>query len=177
MKSNILLISICILISACSKKNSTESSLVFANNMEGIHAWNENHPLNIIKTEKAHSGKFVCNVNSEFPYGSTFYMKLGDISSKKLKKLKVSCWLLSQDKAASPSLVFDILDKNKQSVEYLSKDCRGVIKSENAWFHISNEVNMEPSMRSNPENYLKVYVTNVVPQAVQVDDLIVEFSE
>ena len=177
MKTCLILFGALLIVSSCSNDNVTGSGLVFANHMETIHAWNENHPANIVKVDNAHSGKFVCKVNTDQPYSSTFYMKLGDVTSGSLKKLKVSCWVLNQEKGAIPYIVVDILDKDMKTIDYISKNCKDDFKTENSWYEVTNTIKIASPARSNPENFLKVYVTNTTPQPVLVDDLIVEFIE
>lgn len=177
MKNSIKLISLLALITACSPDENVSSVLIFKNNMDGIHAWTEKHPANFIRTDIAYSGLYVCKVNNESPYSTTFYVKLGDINSKTLKKLKVSGWIQVPDMNAQATLVVDLLDQNKQSFDYIAKYCMKELKDTNKWVKITNEINLSTGNRNNPENFVKVYFTNNAQQPLLVDDMIVEFED
>lgn len=176
MKRYLNILLIVTVISSCKENTESVNEVKFRNNIDEMLAWNEFHYGKIIKDDAAHSGIYVNSINSESPYSTTFYMRLGDISKKPLRKIKISGWIKSKNLNSSPTFVIDILDKDRKSIEYLAKDGRKEMQKSDTWFQVTNEIKLDNAKRGNPDNYIKVYFTNGSPESCLVDDLEIIFE-
>jgi len=178
MKKNphfILLFFIGLLITCCGKKSGS-GNLHYENNIDEMYAWNENCRDRFLRTGKAYSGVFVNVINKKAPYSSCFYMKMGDITSGRLKKVKAKGYALRENSEAIPVLVIDVLDKNLKSIDYVVKDGKPILKNNNQWYEIVNEVNLDNTVRNDPENFIKIYFSNYSEKDCWIDDISIDFE-
>jgi hypothetical protein len=164
------------LVISCSQKKSDSGIMHFENNIDEMYGWNENCRDRYLRTDKAYSGSFVNVIKKNAPYSSCFYMKMGDITAGHLKKVKAEGYALRENSGAIPVLVIDILDRNFKSIDYIVKDGKSIMKNNNQWYEIENEVPLDSKARNDPENFIKIYFANFSEGACWIDDINIRFE-
>ena len=164
-------------IVSCKKVDNNSGILSYENNIDEMFAWNENNRSGYLQTAIAHSGVYVNVIEKNSPFSTCFYMKLGDIAPERLKSVKVSGWVLRKNPEVLPTLVIDILDKDRKSIEYAAKDARSVIRNNNQWYEVMNEMKLNNKIRNNPKNYIKVYFINYSDHECWIDDISIRFEQ
>jgi hypothetical protein len=172
MKKNIyLLLAGALFLGACSNSDDpvTEGTITF-NNFEGVDGWNAKFPT--ITKEKAHSGQYSLKVDKDNEYSVGFNKMLGEVSSKRPKKIKVEAWVFVPSKeTGAATLAFTV--NNPQGGDALLWD--GIKLAEEVddfreWEHVEKEFKL-------PDN---IQVTNTISsylwrsgatEPVYVDDM------
>lgn len=164
-----------VLISGCSK-SSDNGNLTYHCDMDDQIAWNRNPVSNIIAISDAPSGRYVSEINEGSPYSVTLSMRLNQVSVKLVEKISVKAKVKISDIVSDPVLVIDIIDKDGVSLEWIPVGIRDKSDSINKWQELSNGLDMSVNGRNNPDNSIKVYVSNGFKQSALVDDIEVIFE-
>jgi hypothetical protein len=163
------------LIASC--RSDKKTSLYFLDTVESNYAWNGNHIPCIIKSEKAHSGMYMCKVNKDYSSSVTFNMRLGDISPKPLKAVTVSGWIMLTGNNSERNITIDIRNQNDSMVEYFSHNTGYDLRDINKWVYTKYRFNLSKKNRNNIDNRILVYFYNSKEEPIYVDDIAVEFEE
>ncbi len=158
---------------ACDKQENEE--LIFENTIDNVNAFTENRPSTVIYSEEAHSGYFVSKIDVSSPYSPTLYLQLSEISKDPLKKVIVSAWIMNSGYNALPEIAVDIMDENKNSIEWTASGVSKADTALNKWHKIYFNVNLLAEDKNKSDNYIKVYVCNGGKDFSYVDDITIEF--
>ena len=169
-----MLIAASLFLSACSKV--TPGGITYTNDIESAFAWTDCRNNSINYSPDAHSGIYVCKIDSTKPYSATFSMKVEDISKKQFKKLTFSSWILVADQHAEPCLILEIRDNTGKTVEWLPYKITGDKLHPRKWDRFETTFNLEENNRLQPSNVYRVYVSNGKADYALVDDIELSFT-
>jgi hypothetical protein len=156
--------------------NSKKSKLHFANSVESAYAWTDHPADNIIRSNEAHSGSYVCKVDAKNPYSVTFTMKLSDVSVDLLKSVHVSAWVNISDLQSNPQLVVELRDSTQKTIEWMPRQAAEFNLAPFEWGEMTADLSLEEKNRNNASNHLRVYVLNDKEQYCLVDDVELSFE-
>lgn len=161
-------------IYSCSKKE--EKFVVkYTSDMDTQIGWTDNPLPHLIKSPNAHSGNYICRLDSVHPYSPTYNMHVSDISREKFSKLKLRTWIKAESIVAHPHLVLDIRNSNNETLEWLAKDFTGPVLNTKDWEMYEFEVDLTEKERLKESNIYRIYVSNGKADAVLCDDIEVIF--
>lgn len=154
----------------CTHRSTNE--LHFTQDYEKLKGWS----LANCTKEMAHSGVYAQKITDDNDYGKGFMIRLGDVSTHPLHKIKTSAWLHSPAADGQVFLVIDIFSGSEnKSIAYTSgNDWSGLIKQNKTWTQCSNEMQIPANVR--PDDVLKIYVWNPKKQVYYIDDFDVSFE-
>jgi hypothetical protein len=166
---------ITIFLSSCSQDENYSAS--YSNDIDVSQAWLDSKIPSVEKSLTAHSGIYLCKIDSSKPYSATFNLKVEDISNKPFNKVKLSAWIKAGSQDAKPQFVIDIIDPNtKSSIEWINKPFSGIdLKIDNEWNLYEFELSLSEKNRLTKTNEYRIYVCNFSKTPVLVDDLKVDF--
>jgi hypothetical protein len=174
-KQIILLLTVAFTWGCNSGKN--DSKLHFTNTIESSYAWTDHPATNMIWSNDAHSGNYVCKLDSSACCSATFNMKLSDISKKSLKSVHITAWINLSSISASADLILDVRDNSQKTLDYISTSAMDFISQPNQWVQVSLDANLDEKNRNKADNYFRVFVANSKPDYALVDDIELEFTE
>ena len=154
-----------------------DSKLYFSNSVESAFAWQDHSSQGITWSDQAHSGNYVCKMDSATPYSVTFNMKLSDISRKPLKSVRISAWVNMSSMVSDPVIAVDIRDSNFTSMEWISRPAKDFVAQPNHWEQIDFKVNLREKNRNRKSNYLRIYLSNAHRDYTLADDIEISFEE
>jgi hypothetical protein len=161
-----------IMVVACSQEKKTQ--LIFSNDVEGKY-WSSSS--SVIEFPQAHSGNHVNKLNKQNAFSNTFNIRIKDISSKPVKRVRISAWFMLTGDNSERNLVLDIRDSsNQKSLEWINADARDYIPDLNQWAKAELVVDLTLKNRNNPENTLGVYAANGKEEPIYVDDIEILFE-
>jgi hypothetical protein len=174
MKKQIfLLLTASLLLAACSRRSKTDN-LHYFQDFEFIKGWFELASLN--SGIKAHSGNYSIVVDETNEYSFGFSSKMGDISEKPLKKIKVCIWCYSPGKDCDGSLCVQIAGSGNVNKLWGGKLFSDIIKTENKWTRTVFEMDI-PASANQKENLVRVFLWNKGTIPVYGDDVEITFTE
>ena len=161
----------------CSGPDS-KSELSFVNDMETLFGWNTNSRLsNIVYYKGAHSGRYVCAMDSSNNFGPTFEMRLKEVDPGPLKRLKVGCWFNTQQEGSRPEIIVDIRDKDGNTKEWLTQPGKDIIKSTGEWTWVELQLDLSVKNRNLPDNIFRIYPLNTSGAVALADDIGIHFEK
>jgi hypothetical protein len=176
LMKKIKLFALAALMLACND-NPVNTKLTYTNNLETEYAFYTKHAPNVIKVNDAHSGWFVSKIDAANAYSATFQMRVADISENPLKSVRFSAWVKMESNNTKPLLVVDIRDSAWNSLEWLPYNAFKEIDKLNKWIYVTSTVDLAEKNRNNPNNFLRMYVSNGEKDAAYVDDISITFYE
>src|SRR6185436_1172223 len=154
MKNIFVLLFSGILISAISCNNSPEDSSYFDNvDQQKAHCIPANS--NMLRFDKAHSGKFVYKINKESPFSGTFDMVIKDLNVENPKRAIISAWVFIETLESEPELVFEFRDEKFGIVDWVSLKAKDVIQNEKEWTKVKFEIDLTQKNRNNSQNHVR----------------------
>ena len=175
--SIIALLSLPILVlNSCSDSKSNDG-LTFTNDMETIFAWSDNAPKNILYFNNAHSGKYVCMIDSSNIFSTTFNMNAKAISSSPLKRVTIGAWFNSQQNGSEPNIAIDIRDKDGSTIDWIAQSGKDLIKSTGEWTWVEMSVDLTSKNRNALDNSYRVYAFNKNGSGCLVDDIEISYEK
>ena len=175
MKLKSLLLCLFLIIHVTSCKKGTNAIAEYTSNMETQLAWTDNPAPNIILNPNAHSGNYVCRLESANQYSPTFNMKVGAISKSNFTKVKVGIWMKAEEVNANPTLVVEIRDGNMQPLDWNGKSYSGPVLNTKDWEYYEYELDLKQKNWLDKNNFLRIYCHNKESHAIFCDDLTVSF--
>lgn len=164
-----------VFLTQCS--SSEHNELTFTNDMETIYAWSDNHPSNIVYFNNAHSGKYVCLIDSTNIFGVTFNMKNKQVDPSQLKKVTIGAWFNAQQKDSDPFLAIDIRDADGNSIDWISSSVKDNLKSTGEWTWSEMTIDLTPKNRNGLENTCRIYAFNKSGSTCLVDDMKISYEK
>ena len=159
---------------SCSREEK-KSKLAFDNNIESIY-WGSSP--NTIKFANAHSGNYVCKLDKTNPFSQVFNIKVKDLSTKPLRRAKISAWFMLTGNYSEQNLVLDVRDSSmQQSLEWINTDAIDYVKDLNKWGKAELIVDLTKKNRNNPNNVFRIYASNGKEEPIYVDDFEIQFEE
>lgn len=180
MKQNALLILISsslLLINGCANKSQdvffNENAIMI--NFEDIARLTP-CASNLVTRGISHSGNYSCIIDSTIEYGLTYHTKLAEISSKPIKKIKVSVWAMRSNINANNFIVCEI-SKDGQVLNYIKEEIAFYAKKPNDWVNIKFEIDGAKANVFDPGNIFKIYGwRGATKEASYYDDLKIELE-
>jgi hypothetical protein len=163
-----------LLIYSC---GSEEPRMKYFNDIDNHVGWNENVQGNIIFDREARSGKYVCKIDNQSPYSVTFELQTMEITDNVLKRVNVSAWVKIDDANSEPLVVVDILDKDRNSREWIPQGLDDKQNSVGKWVKLSSQIDLTSNNRNQPQNSFRIYVSNGSASSALVDDIEVVFKD
>jgi hypothetical protein len=161
----------------CDNNRPVDSKLYFSNNFESAIGWVDNKSKNMIWKDGAFSGHVICQIDSVAPYTPTFNMQFKDISDKPIKSVKIDAQIMMSGNESNPTIVVDIRNQNFETIEWIPSGAKHSVNEMNKWVPVTVTVNLQEKDRNNPENFVRIYVSNVEPKIAFVDDIQITFEE
>jgi len=149
------------------------NKLTYINDCESLDGWDNNNRL--LSTENFHSGRYSNILNTNNNYSITFSKKYGDISKKKLKGVKVSCWAYFLTNNFKGKVLVLNLDSAEKKVFYNQTFMDKFVKSPRTWTKIEEEIPL--SRKFGPNTIFGFYAWSTSDDTILVDDLCIEFIE
>lgn len=165
------LVSMMIFLFGCGQKGINDK-LHFSNSFENYADWG--FSSNTIIKGDAHSGRYVCQLDSSNQYSILFKSTLGDITDKPLKKIKCSVWAYFPEFTSRGSLVISGDSAVNKSLFWNGTRAQDFITEPKQWTKIETTVDFPESFSLKKENVINVYLWNDGKGIVCFDDL--EFS-
>jgi hypothetical protein len=162
--------------SGCSDLKSNDG-LTFTNDMETVVGWSTNAPSNFVFFNNAHSGKYVCIIDSANIFGSTFEMKSKAIASAPMKRVTIGAWFNTQQNGSEPQIAIDIRDKDGNTIDWIAMPVKDVLKNTGDWTWAEMTVDLTPKNRNAVDNAFRVYAFNKSGAACLVDDMVIRFEK
>ena len=173
-KSIVLWLLAVVLTSCGGDKN---SRLRYFNSMETDYSWQDNPPESIRRSKDAHSGDFLCKIDSVTPYSPTFNMKLWEISDKSLRSVHIKAWVKMSTLLSDPQIAVDIHDSTGKSIEWMSKKVKDFVSEPDRWVEASFNLELDQKDRNRRSNTIRIYVSNGHPDVAFADDIEIKFKE
>ena len=174
MKKIFFPLSVTVVILAGCSGSSKQGGLHYFNDFEGLKGWVSNSYT--LKEDKAHSGKFVSKIDEVYQYSEGVKLKLSEISSKPVKKVRISAWCKISDMMATGKFVVSVNTPEKAGVFWEAIHLEDNIDEVGTWTKISGEFNIA-AWGNKPDNTVVVYVWNTGKIPILVDDMDIEFVE
>ncbi len=171
-----LIIFVSILWVGCLPHKSEPSDIVFENTIESSYAWTDNKPSNVISYPQAHSGSYVCKIDASAPFSPTLFMRINQISDKKLSNVKFVAYIKKSNPGSDPKLVVEIHDKDNKNLEWIAESATEGVSEENDWIKVTKTVDLRVNHRNEKDNYLRIYVSNGALVFCYVDDIQITFE-
>ena len=159
-------------ISSCTTNETGKVGKVFLNDFDHMIPWNEssNNIATVIRGQ-AHSGNYLCRVDSMTPFGYFFKAKLAQLSDSKIKKVKTSVWVKIKNMNALGYVVI-ALDSAGKVFHWQGLAIEKEIRTPNEWVNLNVEVNLDSLKLSNkPWLTLGSYVWSRGNEQILSDDL------
>ena len=164
-------------ISSCSNMGSGDNKLVFENNMEASYAWSDIPQRNLIYSPVAHSGKYVCIIDSANVFSITYNMKMRDVDPEPLKRVKVGAWFNAQQDGSDPNLAIDVRDSLGNTIDWISQNSKELSKRTGNWEWMEMSIDLTVKKRNASGNSLRIYAFNKMPAGCLVDDFQVAYEK
>ena len=161
---------------SCSNR-ANNNNITYHTDMDDQIAWNMNPMSNIIAVSDAPSGRYVSEIKEGTPYSVTFSMRLNQIPVKLISRISAKAKVKISDVVSDPVLVIDIINKDGVSLEWIPVGISDKTNVINNWHELSSSLDMTSNNRNNPDNSIKVYVSNGFKQGALVDDIEVTFEK
>jgi hypothetical protein len=168
MKKELSVLFLTVFLAGCSgdeKKN----DLYFKNDFESSSGWCDLHAL---AKADAHSGHYITRTDTVNQYSATFSKKLSEISSKPLKGIDVSAWVMFRGGITKGDLVVSI-DKDGKVIFYSGINCNDLINKQGEWVQVKGTLAFPPNM--DPDAILKFYMFNTGKSEMDGDDFEIQF--
>ncbi|MFA6923943.1 MAG: hypothetical protein WC223_06785 [Bacteroidales bacterium] len=142
----------------------------FSNDMEQEKYWIN---LQTITKGDAHSGKYICKMDSTKEYSFGFGSKIEDFTTKIPKKVKVNFFSYAKNSCEGTGLVIQIDSAAGKNIFWISGNISGKLSKMNEWVEINEIFNLPAKLK--PSNEIKIYVWNPKKKEFYIDDFNVEF--
>jgi hypothetical protein len=153
--------------------NSKKNVALFSNNFDELNEWG--YSSDILVEGSAHSGKWMCELDSLRPYSITFRKKLNELSSKNFKTIRAEGWIKLSSINAKANLVVAIDSINGNAFKWNAISSESQISEQNKWTKVFGEFNFPERM--SPDFDLLVYVWNNGNKKIWVDDVSIQIIE
>lgn len=157
---------ICVL---CGCGKSKQAGAKFSNDMEQEKYWMN---LQTIAKGDAHSGKYVCQMDSTKEFSFGFDSKFEEFTTKIPKKVKVNFFGFAANSCEGVGLVIQV-DSAGKNIFWTSGNIAQKLGKTNKWVEINEVFNLPPKIQ--PFHEIKVYVWNPKKKKFYLDDFSVEF--
>ena len=164
-----------LILSGCSDKK--QEGLHFFNDFEAIQGWVKAPTIPTLAKGTAYSGNFALRLDSVEAFSHAFQLKFKDISSKPLRKVKFSVFVMFTNPNAQAKLVFAIDGVDKPNLLWNGLHLQDYVKEPNKWVQVSGEINLEKDGVNSRDNTAILYVWNTGKEVVFADDFDLEFFE
>jgi hypothetical protein len=150
------------------------NKILVINGFESLVGWmgTASHPS--LTKERAHSGQYALKVDGAIPYSLSYNSTLGHLSEIRLKKFRLSAWVLVPDAEASALLVTHIGDA-PPATKPLLWDGFDVVKASQKrgqWAHVSKVINVPAEADANTTIGFYLWC-NKGTKATYIDDIVV----
>ncbi|MBL7927372.1 MAG: hypothetical protein JNK61_10765 [Bacteroidia bacterium] len=130
----------------------------------------------VIKTDDAHSGKFVTKMDTAFPFSLTLVKNFGQLTNKKAKAVEVQTWAKC---AVANAPVFIVVSMeypgNPTPVYYEFFDATTAMKDANTWTKLNATFYLPKTI--DPNISFKAFVWNKGQTIAYADDFALRFVE
>jgi hypothetical protein len=162
------------LVTGCSSEQ-TQPKMSFGCNIETAY-WKN---LSVAyKFPNAHSGNYVSKLNKDSPYSAALDIPVNEISSKPLKRAKITAWFFLTSHTTVQNLVCDIRDSTMQnSIEWIGIDAADFSNELNKWAKAELTIDLTKNNRNNSSYVYRIYAFNDKDETVYADDFDVSFED
>ncbi len=168
---NRLLLIALVLLAGC-KGHNPSGNLVYFTDVDNLAGWYETPT--IIKF-KAHSGEFVCKIDTINSFGLTFKKRMSEISGKAIFKVDVSAWVYVNDLGAKGGFVCSLDSMLGKGFVYLNERFDEKIDKAKRWTKVKSEFFFPDSY--DPDFIFAVYLWNTGKEDIFADDLEIRITE
>jgi hypothetical protein len=163
------------IVSCSDNKNEVEKDdkTIMFNNFEMIDGWVNNPSLT---NEQAHSGKYSIKVDPNIEFSMTYQKPLGQITTKRPKKIELSGWVYTASEKGSAVIGLTINDESGKEVFGSGINLEEDLKDYKEWTLLKKEIELPGIVQ--PINNLKVFIWRKgATEPVYLDDLQVRVLE
>ncbi len=162
-----------LILFCCGCTSGSRDVVVFDNGFEAQKGWCE---MNNVYEGKGHTGRFSSFTNSDYQYGTTFRIKIKDISDKPVTYLRFSVWCYADAIPVTGRIIMSIDKDTVKNVFWNTWELSNTIKEKQKWTEIDGELSLKTNDANVPENTLIFYVWSNDKTNVLADDFHLEFT-
>jgi hypothetical protein len=155
---------------SCSKATTNEEDTLMRNDFDHLSGWLENIPS--LTQDKAHSGAYSVVVKPGVERSLSYDITLGQLSSTRPYKIRISAWALRTGDQQAAKLVVEIKDPDKEGAQVLrdSIDLGKKVQKLNTWQRVEHIIAVPPLVPAS--SHIMVYMQGVkTGQPTYLDDL------
>lgn len=133
-------------LAACGKDNSTAENpdVLMTADFDSLVGWIPD--ASTVTKEKAHSGAYSIKVDPSHEYSLTYTNSLGQLSSSRIRGVKLDAWAFMPNKDATAKLGFLVKDATDGKVALGEGiELKDQVKEYGKWVKISKEINFPAS--------------------------------
>lgn len=157
-------------LAACGGDNAatTDKDVLMTSDIDGMVGWLSN-PSDLPKGE-AHSGSYSLRVDKAHEFSPGYTAILGQLSSTKLRGVKLEAWVYATDKESSGNLEFVLRETANGKEVMRDQTVLSSVKDYGKWVPISKEIIFPPS--TTYLSQIVIYVSRATAKSPAfVDDL------
>ena len=160
---------ICILFVLMNNSCRNNSKLSFSQDFEQMAGWEQTPTL--VK-EKGHSGLYFTRTGLEYEFSKSFALRLGDISTEKVRRIDMGAWIRISEPAAKAKLVLSI-ESGDSAVFWQAIDTESASPKPGEWTRLYFTFDLPDDFQ--PDYVVKMYLWNVSKKTVDADDFDIHF--
>ena len=165
------------LLGACSSPSTTvkNDDLIVSNDFESLAGWIP--PSNSLNMEQAHSGKYSIKADPTQPYSMGYNTLLGNASTRRPHKLKLTCWAFLPSEKAAAHYQMQVIDP--VSGEKVYEDgilMTDQVKTYKSWQEVNKDFTLPDNVTATHEIRIFLWIADS-PEPVYVDDVQVSIVE
>ncbi|UOG74690.1 hypothetical protein MTX78_21550 [Hymenobacter tibetensis] len=166
-----------IVLAGCGSQDKVDQNTLMASDFESIQGWLPDLQNPTLTRDKAHSGKYSIKIDPTYEYSLTYRANLGQLSSARVKKMKISAWVFVPNAQAQAALVttIDGAEANGQPLLWeaanMSESVRGQF---NKWVEITKEIVVPAEATYTSRISIYLWRSGSVSAPVYLDDLAVQ---
>ena len=168
---NILVFTAMLALCSCSKPETSmdDENLITFNNFESVDGWGNSHPS--ITKEKAYSGKYATKVDQANEYSFGYDKLIGQITTKKPKKLKLEAWAYIPNKQEGGAQLVFVMTRPANNQQIIWEGIKFEDTHEfKEWTKVNKEINLPDNIEISDR--VQVYLWRAgASQPVYIDDL------
>lgn len=179
MKNLFCVLALAGLMASCSSDDALPAAganTITTNDFESMMGWVANSET--LTKEHAHSGKYALKVDAGHEYSLTYDAVLGQVSPRKLKKIRVTGWGMLPNEKATGVLSVQVTDPDQGNKGVFGEgiDLKEQIKDYNKWVKVSKEFTLPDEVTYT--QHMKIFLWRAgSSEPAYIDDIAVEIAE
>jgi hypothetical protein len=154
------------------EKNTEHNDLYFSNDLENLGLWSLKSD---VSRGAGHSGKYFSRADVNSPYSFGLNAEVGDLTSKKIKKVDATVWVSVANKDYEGGLICSVI-RGDSSIFWSSNSLKDYVTDPGVWYEVKGSFNLPQDLQSTDR--IALYVWNSGSKCdINTDDFEFQFSE